>query len=335
MSAWRRRLAATAGFALLALLTELTGRSIVVRLDRAFHVVPLATPTTLVLPVPARRRAGARRALAGRGSPGASSRRTSPPSPRSACSAASASGRAGLPRLRLRLSPRLWLLSFGATSTWYLLQNDAGPVAHGRWPLLAPWLHTYALRRLRRARRPARDRVGGDPRLARRRRGLRRRHLRARLPHPALPLRLRPRARPEGSRTTGRRAACSATSSSRGHHLSPPSPRREPCPRAVVSIDDRRRCGGITSCHSPIGGHGLQRFACPRGLAASARSPSWQASSGRSSSPTGSRSSIPYDQGFWWLVIEPPLLVAAAGVFFALVIARPLIADLESDRGAP
>lgn len=43
----------------------------------------------------------------------------------------------------------------------------------------------------------------------------------------------------------------------------------------------------------------------------------------------------PYHQGFWWLVIEPPLLVAAAGVFFALVIARPLIADLESDRGAP
>jgi hypothetical protein len=43
----------------------------------------------------------------------------------------------------------------------------------------------------------------------------------------------------------------------------------------------------------------------------------------------------PHHQGFWWLVIEPPLLVAAAGVFFALVIARPLVADLEADRGAP
>jgi hypothetical protein len=43
----------------------------------------------------------------------------------------------------------------------------------------------------------------------------------------------------------------------------------------------------------------------------------------------------PYHQGFWWLVIEPPMLVGAAGVFFALVVARPLIADLESDRGAP
>jgi hypothetical protein len=37
----------------------------------------------------------------------------------------------------------------------------------------------------------------------------------------------------------------------------------------------------------------------------------------------------PTDQGFWWLVIEPPLLVIAAGVFFMLAVARPLLADLE------
>ena len=45
----------------------------------------------------------------------------------------------------------------------------------------------------------------------------------------------------------------------------------------------------------------------------------------------------PRGQGFWWLVVEPPLLVAAAGVIFALVVARPLVADLEAeeeDRGA-
>jgi hypothetical protein len=42
----------------------------------------------------------------------------------------------------------------------------------------------------------------------------------------------------------------------------------------------------------------------------------------------------PYHQGFWWLVIEPPLLVAGAGLFFALAIARPLIADLEEDDAA-
>jgi len=50
-----------------------------------------------------------------------------------------------VPRLRLSLSPRLWLASFVATSLWYLVQYDAGAVSAGRWPLLAPWLHTYAL----------------------------------------------------------------------------------------------------------------------------------------------------------------------------------------------
>jgi hypothetical protein len=41
----------------------------------------------------------------------------------------------------------------------------------------------------------------------------------------------------------------------------------------------------------------------------------------------------PRGQGFWWLLIEPPLLVVAAGVVFAVVVARPLLADLE-ERGA-
>ena len=49
------------------------------------------------------------------------------------------------PRIRLDLTPRLWLLAFLATSTFYLLQTDAEQLASGRWPLLAPWLHTSAL----------------------------------------------------------------------------------------------------------------------------------------------------------------------------------------------
>lgn len=43
----------------------------------------------------------------------------------------------------------------------------------------------------------------------------------------------------------------------------------------------------------------------------------------------------PYGQGFWWLVVEPPLLVVAAGIVFAFVVARPLLADLEESRAAP
>ena len=41
----------------------------------------------------------------------------------------------------------------------------------------------------------------------------------------------------------------------------------------------------------------------------------------------------PHHQGVWWLIVEPPLLVVGAGLFFSLVIARPLIEDLEEARG--
>lgn len=37
----------------------------------------------------------------------------------------------------------------------------------------------------------------------------------------------------------------------------------------------------------------------------------------------------PHHQGFWWLAIEPPLLVCFAGIVFGWFVARPLIADLE------
>jgi hypothetical protein len=40
----------------------------------------------------------------------------------------------------------------------------------------------------------------------------------------------------------------------------------------------------------------------------------------------------PRGQGFWWLVVEPPLYLAAAGIVFTLVVARPLLADLERHR---
>ena len=42
----------------------------------------------------------------------------------------------------------------------------------------------------------------------------------------------------------------------------------------------------------------------------------------------------PRGQGIWWLVIEPPLLVVVAGVLFALVVAKPLLADLEERDAA-
>jgi hypothetical protein len=142
----RRRSTALGAFALLALLAELLGRSVTLRLDNALSVVnPLAVPTTRYYPfllagvkVLAALAAAALawRLLRARATASAAERLLATIGHRRAC---------GRPRVRVRFSARLWLASFAGTSLWYLVQNDALRVSHGRWPLLAPWLHTYAL----------------------------------------------------------------------------------------------------------------------------------------------------------------------------------------------
>jgi hypothetical protein len=39
----------------------------------------------------------------------------------------------------------------------------------------------------------------------------------------------------------------------------------------------------------------------------------------------------PHGQGFWWLAVEPPLLVVIAGALFHLFIARMLLEDLAEE----
>ena len=52
----------------------------------------------------------------------------------------------GMPRVRLDLSPRLWLCAFLGTALIYLVQTDAERVSTtGEWPVFGPWLHTSAL----------------------------------------------------------------------------------------------------------------------------------------------------------------------------------------------
>ena len=41
----------------------------------------------------------------------------------------------------------------------------------------------------------------------------------------------------------------------------------------------------------------------------------------------------PRGQGFWWLLVEPPLLVIAVGLAFALLVAPGLVADLQESEG--
>ena len=37
----------------------------------------------------------------------------------------------------------------------------------------------------------------------------------------------------------------------------------------------------------------------------------------------------PHGEGFWWLLVEPPLLAVGVGIVFALFVAPGLIEDLE------
>jgi len=42
----------------------------------------------------------------------------------------------------------------------------------------------------------------------------------------------------------------------------------------------------------------------------------------------------PHGQGFWWLFVEPPLLVIAVGLFFYFAVVPGLLDDLEDARAA-
>ena len=42
----------------------------------------------------------------------------------------------------------------------------------------------------------------------------------------------------------------------------------------------------------------------------------------------------PRGQGFWWLLSEPPLYVILVGLGFALLLAPPLLEDLEEAEDA-
>ena len=127
---------------LLALIAELSGRSLTHRLDVGQHVGPVSyahqsyypfllagvkVVAALVLARLAWRFAKATAAARGA---------------RRVVGGVSAARSARVP---IELSARLWLVSFLGTATIYLVQTDAESIASGRWPLLGPWLHTSAL----------------------------------------------------------------------------------------------------------------------------------------------------------------------------------------------
>lgn len=139
----RRRGIAT--FALLVLVAEIVGHGATARVDRALHVEPLAPSGASYYPF----------LLAGAKVVAALVLAALLARLMRAHAAAEAGhrllGRVGqprereTPRLQIGVSPRIWLLSFASTSLAYLVHVDADGLAAGHGPLLAPWLHTYAL----------------------------------------------------------------------------------------------------------------------------------------------------------------------------------------------
>ena len=324
----RRRGIAT--FAVLVACAEVAGRALTRHVDSAFHVTPLASTDTSYYPflLVGVKAVGALTlaALAARALARLGGRRRRPAPPRRRRSRA----RQPAPRLRPGLSIRVWLAAFAATSVVYLVHADTENAVAGRWPLLAPWLHTYAL--------PVFALLAVLVALAWRLAGflheiedVRGPHARAR---PQILARRQARAaalRAARSTTTPRLGAASASRSSHGLLRSPPRPAVEPSARGrrVVAPNGRRTMN-------------TTYVTTEAARAARCRAHSRSRCSGRSIAAAGIVWAIlqpyritllhPHGQGFWWLVLEPPLLVVAAGIVFAVVVARPLLADLERHR---
>ena len=139
----RRRGVAT--FAVLVLCAETAGVSITARVDRALYLSPLARPDTAYYPflLVAVKIIGALTlaALVARGLRAWAAADAG----RRLLAATGHPSDARSPRLRPGLSLRVWGACFASTSLIYLVHTDADSAAAGRWPLLGPWLHTYAL----------------------------------------------------------------------------------------------------------------------------------------------------------------------------------------------
>ncbi len=140
-----QRLLSGLALALLALVAELAGRSLTHRLDVGRHVGRSSYAHENYYPFLL---AGVKIAVAlmlARLSWRFAKAHAAACAARRVAAALGVCGARRAPRVRIELSPGLWLLSFVGTSSIYLVQTDAERLAGGQWPLLAPWLHSSAL----------------------------------------------------------------------------------------------------------------------------------------------------------------------------------------------
>jgi hypothetical protein len=134
-----------ATFAFLVVMAEVAGRSLTGHVDRVFHVEPLARTSATYYPflLVAVKIVGAL-VLAGLLARASRAWAAADAGERLLAAIGHPHERRS-PRLRPGLSFRVWFFAFAATSVVYLLHTDVEGLANGRWPLFAPWLHTYAL----------------------------------------------------------------------------------------------------------------------------------------------------------------------------------------------
>ncbi len=139
----RRRGLATFGF--LVVVAEVVGRSLIRHVDRRFHVAPLARTSSSYYPflLVGVKILGAV-VLAALLARGTRAWAAADAGERLLAAVGHAHERRS-PRLRPGLSFRVWLFAFCGTSVVYLLHMDVEGMSNGRWPVLSPWLHTYAL----------------------------------------------------------------------------------------------------------------------------------------------------------------------------------------------
>jgi hypothetical protein len=132
-------------FVLLALIAELAGRSLTRHLNVGRHVAAPGYATTDYYPFLLMVVKGGIALLLARLTWRFARAHAAARAGRRVLVAVGARPPRALPRLRISLSPRLWLVAFGATTLIYLVQTDAEGLSAGRWPLLSPWLHSSAL----------------------------------------------------------------------------------------------------------------------------------------------------------------------------------------------
>jgi hypothetical protein len=140
-----QRLLSLLSFGLLALVAELLGRSLTHRFDVGRHVgAPRYAGADYYPFLLAVVKVGVALMFARLAWRFAKARATA----RAAGALAAGFGRRqrrSAPRMRIELSPRLWLFAFAVTATLYLVQSDAEQLSQGHWALFWPWLHSSAL----------------------------------------------------------------------------------------------------------------------------------------------------------------------------------------------